>query len=287
MVRATKEDLWRDLEETCGAIDFKGVMDSSMNYCGERGAEGSPTVPSLYLNLGFAKPFMGHDFYDWICAVEETLSGKKAKHLGLKQNDLFMTFNYTSTLQEKYRIPDKRIFNVHGRLDEVEKAKAQEDVGYRNLYEDENVHSHLLFGSPGITDDRIQEAIDYYATSKNPDEEDLEAVSKHLKKLVKFLKKDTQVSKMEEWIAKQDKDLSSLEEVVVAGHSLGQYDRLYFDRLAELFADRKWRFLIYNKEDLIRAFEFCEQHPKLHGYYVPWRTAEFESPHRSADSDAP
>ena len=167
-VKELEGGLWHDLEEACGSVDFNVPMDRSRGYVDPGTSEGdrvNRVVTSLDCDLGFVKEFMGHKFYEWLLTVDEHLRFVKGKCPGIKREDLFLTFNYTSTLQRVYEIPCNRVFHVHGRLKDVEDAKEEYEEGCRTLYMNENVHSHLLFGSPEITDAKVQKAIDYYAAS--------------------------------------------------------------------------------------------------------------------------
>lgn len=276
--------LWRDLEEAC-AIDLKKLMDEiKWSRTSESGKESAEVILS-HSSLDFAGPFTGSEFYEWLCKVEETLSSIKSI-LRLGEEDWFLTFNYTDTLQEVYCIPDEHVFHVHGRLKEVRDKLDAKDVmeKTKSLVTNDVVHADLLFGSPEITDAAIDAAIDYYRTLRETSPGEMMELRKHLKRLADNLKKDIheRKSSVERWVLARCEGLSSFEEVVVAGHSLGRYDRPYFDLFADSFRSVKWRFMFYSEDDRRRAEEFCEQH-RLHGYYVPWNTAGFEHVQCPAD----
>ena len=290
-VKELEGGLWRDLEESCGSVDFNVSMDRSRGYATASTNDSdrvNRVVTSLDCDLGFVVEFMGHNFYEWLLTVDEHLRSVKGKCPGIKREDLFLTFNYTSTLQRVYEIPCNRVLHVHGRLKDVEDASKKCEVGYSAVYLNENVHSHLLFGSPEITDAKVQKTIDYYATSQSPNEADVNAVGKHLKKRAKFLKKDVQsnLRKVKDWITSHEEDFSSLEEVVVAGHSLGRYDSPYFEYLAAKFKGREWSFVCHNEDDKRTAEEFCAHH-KLEGRYKEWNKECPCNASPSANCDVP
>ena len=281
-----KENLWCDLEAAC-AIDLKKLMDE-IKWDAVDGAMESPSVTLLHGKLDFAGKFAGSDFYKWLCVVEKTLSSIKVKHLEIDEEDWFLTFNYTSTLQKVYDISSDHVFYIHGKLKDVEEEYARTEECERDISLNANAHSHLLFGSPEITDAAIDDAIDYFKTFRETSPEEMQELRKHLKVLSGNLKKDIQdkLLLVKRWVLARCEDLSSFEEVVVAGHSLGKYDGPYLDLLADAFRSVKWRFMVYSEEDRRNAYEFCAQH-RLHGYCVPWDTAGFEYVHCPKDWGVP
>ncbi len=271
----SRRGLWRDLEEAC-AIDLDRLMDRLKGeWVGGSGRpEDSAAIGLLHGNLGFAKAFTGYEFYEWLQMVEESLSKIKPERLDVDKKDLFITFNYTRTLQKVYLIPEERIFYVHGCVKGVDEELKKTAQGYRDIDKNGIVHSNILFGSTELTDAAVKTAIDYYTTLQNTSTEQAKALSDQLMQLSRFLRKDVQhrLASMEEWVIRFCNDQSPHAEVVVAGHSLGKNDSPYFDFLADLFRYAKWRFLFYSKGDLETALEFCEQRG-LHGCYMPWDTA--------------
>lgn len=270
--------LWRDLEEAC-AIDLDRLMDRLKGeWVGGSGRpEDSAAIGLLHGNLGFAKTFTGHEFYEWLCTVEEPLSKENQKRLDVDEGDLFITFNYTRTLQKVYNISDDQIFYVHGNLKDVAEKLENTPQESRSISKSGIARSCLIFGSPKITDASIKDAIDYYVTLQKTSEEQAKALRDYLAQLSRFLRKDVSdgLNRIEKLVIRRCGDQSSLTEVVVAGHSLGKNDSPYFDYLAESFRYVKWRFLFFSRDDLRNALEFCEQHG-LHGCYMPWDTADMD-----------
>ena len=290
-----KEDLWRDLEEACD-FDLKALMytfKGDYRASGELRSGESAALSLLDDSLCFAKAFTGQWFDKWLREIDASLrkdvSEKKIdkKNLGIGADDRFLTFNYTSTLEAVYGVSDNKVYWVHGRLKSVDdKLEEEKDEIKRMTSKDSVAHECLMFGSPEITDASVQEAIDYFTTLQKMSADQVDAFSRRTKMLMGFLKKNVQcrLNSMVEWVAKNCVGESSPDEVVVAGHSLGRYDSLYFEFLAGFFKNKKWRFLIHNKDDLVRAYDFCEEHG-LHGRYVRWDDAESDNTLSLADCD--
>lgn len=282
-------NLWRNLEEAC-AIDLHRLMDRVKGewHCGDCCSEDTASTALLNDELGFAKAFTGHEFYEWLRTVEEPLPMKNQKRLNVDEGDWFITFNYTTTLQRVYGVSDERICYVHGCLgsvDEELKKAPQEEGG---ISKNDIAHKYLIFGSPDITDGSVKIAVDYYKTLQKTSDEDADLLLDRLTELTRCLQKDVSdgLARIKQLVIKHCKNKPTLTEIVVAGHSLGKNDMPYLDYLAESFRYVKWCFLFYNCNDLKKALRFCEQHG-LHGYYVPWDTADMDCVSCPADHRIP
>ena len=282
-------NLWRDLEEAC-AINLHRLMDRVKGkwYCGDGSSEVDSIKALLDKELGFAKAFTGHEFYEWLCTVEEPLPTKNQKRLNVDEEDWFITFNYTTTLQRVYGVSGARICYVHGCLGSVDEElkKAPREEG--DISKNDIAHKCLIFGSPDITGGSVKIAVDYYKTLQKTSRELAKALLGRLTELTHYLQKDVSdgLARIKNLVIKHCKDKPTLTEIVVAGHSLGKNDMPYFDYLAESFRYVKWCFLFYNLEDFEKALRFCEQHG-LHGYYAPWDTADMDCVSCPADHRLP
>ena len=269
------EDLWRDVEEAC-SINIEKLLERHGNWWKH---EGEPTSEPafdvlLHGDLDFAKGFMATYLSRWIKEVNDGLRDKcRSKQLaGLDNEDLFITFNYTQTLEEIYGIDPDRIFYVHGQIKDVEEQKknARENGWIKD--EGDIVRSILAFGSPDFSDDIINKAIGHFLESHGYSGSGEVANIRHLLTvLLGSLKKDVlgNVDSVRKFTGKNCRNCLSVGEVVVAGHSLGRIDRPYFDYLADFFRCVKWRFLFHSEEDIEKAFEFCREY-RLDGCCVPW-----------------
>lgn len=275
--RELKKDLWRELEEAC-SFDLDAFFKRLDGWSKE--AEPpigeSATDIRMHDDLDFAKVFTGDDFYKWFLKNEEDVRKKKEKDqlTDAKGTDVFLTFNYTSTLQRIYAVPDDRIHYVHGRIKDVEDKSKEADILVRSLEKGHIIHSCLVFGSTELTDESIKAAISQYTQVRHLTEDQVSNISNLLTSLVKPFRKEvsSRVKEVERFIARYCDGASPLEEVVVAGHSLGEIDMPYFDCLTNHFRYVKWRFLYYSEDDLKQALDFCKKY-RIDGYYVPWSSA--------------
>lgn len=288
-----KEDtieLWKDLEKSC-SIDLVALLKHLDGWAGREPESESllretPLSHLLHGILDFCKFFTGGLFFDWLQEIEKSLEDKNimkcsaTNTLGISPNDLFLTFNYTSTLQKLYHINgDKeqgRIFYIHGRFDETKESIESQSPESRTLKKSSVVHSNIVFGSSELTGEAIDKAIDAFEKSQeNCSPANKMELRECLQKLLKYLRKNTSTAqkRMKDFIKGHSHELhSSLKEVVVAGHSLGEFDQPYFDILSNTFRGTRWRFLVYYETDSKKAREFIEKH-KLDATYGSWEMA--------------
>lgn len=277
-----KEDLWRDLEEGC-SINLDALLDSLDGW------EKKAALALLDGGLDFAEIFTGDDFHKWLKDVESGLSELsdsdkemlKIDGISVGNGDAFLNFNYTSTLQKFYDIPDDQILYVHGRVEDADckiedaNKKEMEKRGVKLLKVGRIIHSCIAFGSSDLTNEEIKAAVDRRVKSKHLSAEYADELCEKLLSLLELLGKDVQsrLEPVEKFVAEHCNDPSTLSEVVVAGHSLGRIDMPYLDYLAKKFRCLKWRFLFYSKEDIIKAFEFSARY-ELDGGCVPWDSSK-------------
>ena len=263
---------WRDLEGD-SYFDIEQMLKSTDGYH-DKNSESmeSPAIHLLHGYLDFARIFTGAEFYDWFCSVEADMpKDKKIQFLDEGRHDVFLTFNYTNTLQNVYHVDRERIWHVHGSVEQVAKALEREKEEDKWINKAYIAHNCLEFGSPYLTKDAVDTIVDRYAKEQNLSVEKTEKLRRCLSRLIKFLNKNIQdrLVLVKKFVAEKCSDFAALEEVVVAGHSLSQIDSPYLDYLADYFKCVRWRFFHNGNEDIHRVFEFCERH-RLDGSCVPW-----------------
>jgi hypothetical protein len=110
---------WRDFENVLGTydwrmmydrFDFTEPMSDSFKVSETYGLEDELSQQTDDLMRAIEDGFR-----DWICEIDVESANKK---MTFPENAIFLTFNYTSTLQTVYKIDDKRILHIHGRADD-------------------------------------------------------------------------------------------------------------------------------------------------------------------------
>ena len=167
-----------------------------------------PTIAAI-------KPLMT----EWIRTVE---LGDIQRKLPLPNNALYLTFNYTMTLEKVYGIPDNQILHIH---------KSVED-------------KDVIVGC-----DRTENR---WNLEKNHYSDDEEHYKKGLVDVMNQLYKDGRLDSDKEFY----EGLKKVEHIFVVGHSLSIIDLRYFGEISLKAPSAHWYISIYSKSDEMRFEEF-------------------------------
>ncbi|MGH8334187.1 MAG: bacteriophage abortive infection AbiH family protein [Pseudomonas fluorescens] len=157
-------------------------------------------------------------FHAWIEEIDVSLASKKTSFSG---TDFFLSFNYTSTLQQVYGIDNANIAHIHGRSD---------------AYDD------LIFGH-GETRKEEPER-DENGDSNRTMFSDAESAAKY-----PFYALQKPVSEVIENNKKFFHSLSGFSNISVIGHSLNDIDLPYFAEVVKNTKNAKWTVYCYKPED--------------------------------------
>lgn len=158
-------------------------------------------------------------FTEWVQAL--SLEDVRRQYDIFGEDSLFITFNYTLTLENVYHIPAYRILHIHGM---VEGEFPQLVVGH-NMPDTE---------------------VDYIFSSENDFEEE---ACKEVAALIKNWHKDTAgiIANYEEIFSQ----LSNVKDVYVLGHSMSEVDSPYFEKIKQnIPLSAKWHISVFNEVDI-------------------------------------
>lgn len=157
-------------------------------------------------------------FTEWIQSI--SLNDIHQKYEISEEDSLYLTFNYTLTLEKVYHIPNNRILHIHG--------KAEGDF------------PKLVVGH-----NMPNKEVDEVFTSDNDIEDE---ACEEVASLVKGWRKDTTGI-----LADNDiffKNLAHITDVYVLGHSMNDVDLPYFNKIRQsVEADANWHISVFNEED--------------------------------------
>ncbi len=111
-----KGEYWKDIETCLANCSYDTIVDEA--YAGRRSLSESDSYwGDLQYNLSverdnFCQVKKALD--EWINQIESEVKTLKPKNFPFRENDLYLTFNYTSTLETVYRIPSEKILHIHG-----------------------------------------------------------------------------------------------------------------------------------------------------------------------------
>ncbi len=169
----------------------------------------------------------------------------KIPNLPLTTSDFYITFNYTNTLEEVYKISSKNILHIHGTLKDMiygnDVSKLTDvDSGNFNIdfdnYEkdDLNIDSYVTPFTKAFMD-----AIQYSDSEKEELEKKL---SDQLNDQNSLFEKDLQKDKLIKFMNILPKNV---DKIIVIGHSLGKIDIPYFETIRKMLPQVHWWISYY------------------------------------------
>jgi hypothetical protein len=167
-------------------------------------------------------------FREWIDEIDiSTAEGR----LALAENALFLSFNYTSTLETVYGIDEKNVLHIHGRSETCDE---------------------LVFGH-GDTMEEVPE-LDENGDSNHTIFSDAEGAAKY-----PFYALQKPVLETLENNQEFFDSLAYISEITVIGHSLNKIDLPYFKQLAASAPNAMWIVCSFNAGDEIYHLQELER----------------------------
>lgn len=213
---------WNDFEYRLGTYDWQSfyeeyngidVTSESFRPSHVYGLEDELTEKSE----GMVEAIKGQ-FMEWISDIDVSAAAPKCS---FRSNAQFLTFNYTSTLQEVYKVPDSLIMHIHGNC---------------SKYDD------LIFGHG----QSMEEEPDYDENGENTRTMFTDAESAAKSPFYDFKKPVDEIIKNNR---SYFLSLSSCSEIVVLGHSINDIDLPYYCEVAKSAAGARWVIYCYNVAD--------------------------------------
>ena len=171
-------------------------------------------------------------FRDWVISVKKYIDfaniGKKYQ---FDENDKFLTFNYTNTLEKVYGINSSNICHIHG---------------YMENKESEELFTDYIWGHG-----REKEELDITIEDEYSRQE--------IQVIIVSYKKKHQMQKMNDFLNEKIGTIEGETDFVVLGHSLGLVDKPYFKTLFEKYPTAKWRIGYFEDSDYIRKRYSCHE----------------------------
>lgn len=199
---------WSDIEAALGQYDIEEVYKWDKNHS----FNGDKINDDPGGNVVVVTSCLEENIKMWAKSIDISSADKQHK---FEDNSLFLTFNYTLTLEKVYGIQGDHILHIHGDIDSKENIV----IGYKgNQYcskED-------------------------YPTPTNSEETTKVQI---LDQLRRFIKDTSYIIEKNRLFFNNLKDISH---IVVFGHSCSDVDRPYFEKLAESVLSKcKWTFFYH------------------------------------------
>lgn len=211
---------WSDLEASLGRLDYDEAFDmlpeeydkdGDRNYWRES-YNNEDVATDLYTVVSYVKDF----FAEWVDTIDVENAKEKPGFLSLiDSEDMFLTFNYTETLEDVYGINKQSVCHIHGKQGE-----------------------NIFFGH-GNTKDYTDEYMRKYIGSEYS-----------LSELDRFLRKDTNqaLEEHKDFFAGID---DAIKEVYSMGFSFADVDLIYIKEICrKLSADVVWYLNDFKPSDI-------------------------------------
>lgn len=189
--------------------------------------------------------FATYALANWIQSVD-VLNAKTDDKIRFLPSDIFVSFNYTETLERVYNIQTSRVLHIHGCI-------TNPDL--------------LQFGNPEQTPSVVRKKFEevygndeYYGMSVEPAGNVYVSLAEIFSKDI-----DSNIPKLEEFIAGK-----KIDEVVIMGHSFFGVDKPYYEKvLVSRYRKCKWTFFCHIEKDEVNAQKFIDKYG-LNGEIVRW-----------------
>lgn len=225
---ASEDQLWAEFEHSLSLLDGDTVLENNSDYIARPASEGfrdrdwgafAIEIETLVDELT-EKLFKA--FKEFILQVKFPSDNEvKASKLKLNSDDLYLTFNYTNTLERYYKIPSKKIVYIHGKAD-----LSENELLLGHGINPENFRGKKVEPPEGLTIEEVNEWQDNMADSYD-----------HSYELGKdaLLHYFTRSFKETSIVINDNRhffnNLKNIKEILVLGHSLSEVDVPYFSKI--------------------------------------------------------
>lgn len=224
--------LWSDLERALGNPDIAAVQTEATEDIEYEEGHEIRYQPAMEDAAGFLVPDMFSTFHslfeEWVNSIDITEAVRIPNLKHFDSDGLFLSFNYTDTLESVYGIPRNQINYIHGRRnsnDEIIVGHCSEVDANAQLPNDPMIYDY--------------QAYDTIADLVNEE-----------RKKVPDIIRDNQ----DYWTK-----LNTVDKVVVYGHSLADVDMPYLMEIANsVLHDAEWYFSIYYR-DAVEKQKECDR----------------------------
>lgn len=241
-------DLWATFEENIGNPNVDEMHDAAESLVDSMPLEGVIDTLNHYWKeqYGFVDRLQEY-VLEWIKTIDTSVANCKKRALFNDQSDLFMSFNYTDTLEKVYRI--ERVFHPHGSICENSESPV---MGHGNRY-------------------LINQYRRKAKAAQNEFIEWEESICNAIADFCQSLYKDT------ETIIRNNDDFFSLvgdvDQVVCFGLSFGDVDVPYLEKIRkEVRSETRWLIYYYGdeaKERLKNVFGILGITRNYETYFLP------------------
>ena len=245
---------WKDFENSLALLNISYYANKKGNlYDPEYIKEGSIKEKTEYASQKVIEEFdkikesLRQDFQVWLSEVYENCT-KDKKIRFPSEGSIFLTFNYTKTLEDIYKIDAKRVYHIHGVIDDKESMIVGHGLGEEEL-NDMLKSQELRIGE--VWNKKLNRMTRLQIVT--PMHKELAALSS-LESIVS-LKKDVEgcIEKNQQFF----NDIFDVERIYVFGFSFSSIDMPYLEKIIRRTKpETHWVISWYLQDDKRRIMDF-------------------------------
>lgn len=202
------EDLWCDFETALGLINGKTIYDNAVENAGkdeELEREARMQQDIMQWNASNIKESLADAFSNWVAQIS---LDKVKPFYCINPTALFLTFNYTETLERIYHVPQSNVLHIHG-------GQSRPIFGHgKQKYDDTWPSAQEAWV---ITDEAVGHAKDLFKEFVKP----VDSILKEHEGFFQGLN-------------------GAVDEVVIIGHSLAEVDLPYIEKIQAEASPSLW-----------------------------------------------
>ena len=245
---------WKDFENSLARLNISYYANIIGNlYDPEYIKEGTIEEKTEYASQKVIEEFdkikesLRNDFQKWLADVYENCP-KDKKIQFPSEGNIFLTFNYTKTLEDIYKIDAKHIYHIHGVIDDKDSMVVGHGLGEEEL-NDMLKSQELRIGE--VWNEKLNRMTRLQIVT--PKHKELAALSS-LESIVS-LKKDVEgcIEKNQQFF----NEIFDVERIYVFGFSFSSIDMPYLEKIIRRTKpETHWVISWYSQEDKRRIMDF-------------------------------
>jgi hypothetical protein len=278
-------DRWTDIEKSLTMDIKRFVHIINKEYYPSSGSKRGLNWYDLDIEIEqqtkFIYDFTGKYFLEWLIENDYSISENKINNID--SEDLFITFNYTDTLREVYKVASENIYHIHGSINSVKQEHIQdwfipsfktiEEAEITERFEADEFNNGIIreeiqFGSIYNKPENIKKELN---NSFRHDDYYFDTIEPAINRMVDFCEAGTKnIEKnyysLEKFIRKKQ-----IKQVSIMGHSILGVDKSYYsDVLVPILKNCLWSFYCHNCDSYSEAEEFIREFNINSFEFISW-----------------
>lgn len=246
--------LWNYFESALDHINIEEYIDANMNRTSEMSEISSLEKIENCLSFNIS-----YYLQKWLDTIYPLQSEKRSQLIMQSSTARYLSFNYTSTLEDLYKIPDANIFHIHGTI--------------------KNSNQKLLCGHDNneIIDSISAKSQDYDKYTSMCERDCNQIEMEYFKNTLK-----NTAAIIEEELA-YFSSLEKISTINIIGHSLNDIDKPYFRKINEIAKKSIWNIHVYDNhakesaDDLLYELNISSERKHIitkdsPEYFMPFET---------------